>query len=147
MVFSATDVPIQCAFERMRDTTQSCYERCVQNAYGNNKGDGLPNLDNIVFASDRGYWISTLLFLFILAAGAEVIGTIKRTGWFPFTYNRKNEPGKPMNIETRGYKAAFYKTLKYALKSSNGSLLRNLELTAVAYRSGTSSAVSMVLSS
>ena len=110
-------------------------------------GDGLPNLNNVTFASDRGYWTASLLFLYVLAAGADVIGTIKRCAWFPFTFDQNPEPNKSHNVPSKGYKSAFYRWLKFDLHDSQSRLLRNLGLTAVAYRSGTSSYVSLLLSS
>jgi hypothetical protein len=45
----------------------------------------------ITFGSDRGYWTPSLLFLFLLQCGADVVGTIARCFWYPFTFTK----GKP----------------------------------------------------
>jgi hypothetical protein len=74
----------------------------------------------ITFGSDRGYWTPTLLFLFLLQCGADVVGTVARCFWYPFTFTK----GKPsatieadqhnrIEIRMKGAKDVFYKTLTW----------------------------------
>ena len=84
----------------------------MKKLFGGNYGDGMPNLSNVTLASDRGYWSVALLFGFLLRAGANVIGTVKRSPWFPYTYDRKGGDGKPEVICSKGAKNAYYRRLR-----------------------------------
>jgi hypothetical protein len=144
-VHAASSLVIRIDWNRERDTCQSCYKRAVLGLFANRDGDGgLPNLSNVTFNSDRGYWLVDLLFYFLLPAGADVLGTVKRCLWFPYTYDakgtKKQVPGKPLILDPKAYKNCSYKMLKW------GKAPECRELFAFAYRNGTSSVVSLAMS-
>ena len=101
------------------------------------------------WCSDRGYWTPSLLFDFILRCGGDVVGTVARNFWYPFTFikgKRKETDDAAATtadihnrteIPMKGQKDVFYKTLQWA-----GSKIR-----ATCYRSGTGTAVSLAMSS
>jgi hypothetical protein len=149
---AAMDVPIRIDMERERDSPHICYVRQIKKLFGGNCGDGIPNLSNVTVASDRGYWNVTLLFSFLLCAGANVIGTVKRISWFPFTYDRKGGEGKPTVIDPKGAKNAYYRKLKLKnvkglVQQNGGGIDASRALTAVAYRNGSGNNVTMAMSS
>ena len=109
---AAMDVPIRVDMERERDTSHICYVRQMKKLFGGNCGDGIPNLGNVTVASDRGYWSVPLTFGFLLRAGANIIGTVKRSPWFPFTYDRNGGGDKPTCINPKGAKNSYYKKLQ-----------------------------------
>ena len=112
--------------------------RIVNNLYGQKSGGGLPNLTNVTFASDRGYWSLPLVFSFLLKAGADILGTVKRCSWFPFTYETSIQDGDARtSLSLRGMKNAFHKTLKWT----------DSAIEAIAYRSGTGTSMSLAMSS
>lgn len=144
---AAMDVPLRIDFERERDTTSTCFARQIKTLFGGNGGDGIPNLSNVTLASDRGYWNQSLLFDFVVDSGAHVIGTVARSPWFPFTYDRKEEVNKPMPIKSKGLKTAFYKKLLYRkLPGKSNGLANERALTAVAFRNGSGNNVSLAMS-
>jgi hypothetical protein len=148
-VMAAMDCPIRIAWQREKDTSQSCFERSMRELFGQRTGSGLPAMSNVTIASDRGYWIAGLVFSFLLKCGANIIGTVKRSEWFPFTYDKKdsNDPDKPLNIAKKGSKNAFYKKLKLRhLPDFTNTTATNGEVNAVAYRSGTGTTVSLAMS-
>jgi hypothetical protein len=145
---AAMDVPIRIDMERTRDTPHTCYERQMKKLFGGNCGDGIPNLGNVTIASDRGYWNVPLLFGFLLRAGANIIGTVKRANWFPFTYDRKEGGNdKPTVINPKGSKNSWYKKLQLRKLPNFSSADRARDITAVAYRNGSGNNVSLAMSS
>ena len=46
----------------------------------------LSRIIGTTFCSDRGYWSPSLLFDFILNCGGDVVGTVARCFWYPFTF-------------------------------------------------------------
>jgi hypothetical protein len=97
----------------------------------------------ITFGSDRGYWTPSLLFLFLLQCGADVVGTVARCFWYPFTFTKGKQSATQeadqhnrIEIKMKGAKDVFYKTLKWA-----GANIR-----ATCYRPGTGTAVSLAMS-
>jgi hypothetical protein len=74
--YSATDVPVGVVFQREKESVQDSFLRIVGDLFGKSTGNAT-DLHGATFASDRGYWIASLLFK-LLDAGAEIEGTIKR---------------------------------------------------------------------
>ena len=145
---AAMDVPIRIDMERERDTPHTCYKWQMKKLFSGNCGDAIPNLGSVTIASDRGYWNVPLLFGFLLRAGANVIGTVKRCNWFPFTYDRKDGgDDKPVVINAKGSKNSWYKTLQLRKLPSLRSADRVRDITAVAYCNGSGSNVSLAMSS
>jgi hypothetical protein len=143
--YAAVDVPIRIDMERENDNPQTCYERQMRALFGRGRGGLMPDLSNVTVASDRGYWQASLLFSFLLYCGANIIGTVKRNNWFPFTFDRKDEPGKAKNINCKGAKCVYYKKLK--MKKVVSSAGAHREILAVAYRNGSGNNVSLAMSS
>ena len=87
---------------------------------------GPPNLHNTLVSMDRGY-VAPTLFDFIMASGADILGTIKRSPMFPFTYDQTLGNGDTRQlIPKNGLKTIFSKKI----------LLCNKKLTGIAYRDG-----------
>ena len=67
------------SWEKMGLTSTDCYKNIIQLMHGSK-----PNLDRIIFCSDRGYWNLNLV-QYIILNGGDVTGTVKRCYWFPCT--------------------------------------------------------------
>jgi len=141
--FSAIGAILCALFEREGETSTEVYERSVKFLFGSRTGNGAPDLTGLTFCSDRGYWTANLVFDKLLMWGADVVGTVARCFWYPFTFKK----GKPSNddgvdkfnrteISMKGYKDIFYKTLKYF----------HIKIRATCYRTGTGTAVSLAMS-
>ena len=66
-------------WEREKDTSTTMFGQ----RSGDNQPDLQPDLHNITFAFDRGYWTLYLLFNSLLPWGADVVGTVMRCFWYP----------------------------------------------------------------
>ena len=132
-VTSGAMFPLGIEFERAKDTTISCFKRLINTLFG--QGGCEPNLRNVHIHSDRGYMLPILVFEYLLAAGAEIVGTIKRlTFCWPFTYKQHLREGdKQTMIDLKGAPTLFLKFCK-----SSGSRVKTLF--ASAFRNGTDSA-------
>ena len=97
------------AAERIGESSHICFTCLYSNLFGSNSGDqNTPDLQNTKIASDRGYMTSQLVFRFILASGADLIGTVKRAQCWPFTYDKKlSEKDKRTKIESKGAPTRF----------------------------------------
>ncbi|OEU17716.1 hypothetical protein FRACYDRAFT_238144 [Fragilariopsis cylindrus CCMP1102] len=140
---SATGFPLCVMFQREEETQSQVYERMCKRMFGGRTGNGDPNLQGITFGSDRGYWTPTLLFLFLLKCGADVVGTVARCFWYPFTFTKGKVTAIPevdthnrIEIRMKGAKDVFYKTLKWG----------TAKIRATCYRTGTGTAVSLAMS-
>jgi hypothetical protein len=111
--------------------------------FGQRTGAGLPDLQGITFACDQSYWAPGLLFGFLLKCGADVVGTVKRCFWFPFTYGLRGKAKMnkisdvPQFIPLKGYKNVWHKSFTYL----------NTKRQAVFYQSGTGSMLLLAMSS
>ena len=92
---------------------------------------GLPDLGNVVMSSDRGYVTPSLVFDYLLKAGAGFIATVKRMQCWPFTYDQKqlSKNDKRMWVESKGAATLF---LKYINRDG-------IKVTASAFRNGSNS--------
>ena len=75
--YSAICVPVAVHFQREGESVQETYSRSMKSTFGTGVG-GLPNVQGVTLASDRGYWKKGLLFGTMLEAGADIVGTVKR---------------------------------------------------------------------
>ena len=77
--------------------------------------------------SDRGYMIPNLVFEYLVSAGAEVVGTVKRMAQcWPFTYKQTlKENDKRTLIDTKGAPTLFLKWCKAGSKHIFASAFRN----------------------
>lgn len=104
-ITSATGLPLSLQFERKRDSAVSCFKRILNFLFSRTGGsDGVPDLRNVIVASDRGYMVPVLVFQFLIAHGGLFVGTTKRLlqGW-PFTFNQKMKDGdKRQSIDMKG---------------------------------------------
>ena len=90
-------------------------------------------------ASDQGYMTTKLAFEFLLAGGANIIGTVKRAPCWPFTFDQHlKEHDKQSCVDTKGSPSLFLKTTK--IRQSGKTI------TASAFRNGSES-VSNTISS
>jgi len=76
---------------------------------------------------DRGYCLPSLLFDFFIPSGADILGTVKRTPMFPFTYDQKlGQNDIRQLVDKSGFKALFLKKLT----------IKEKQIMAMAYRDG-----------
>ena len=132
-VTSSILFPMGACFERAKDTTLGCFTRLLNSMFG--QGGEQANLRNVHIHSDRGYMLPAVVFEFLLNAGAELVGTIKRMSYcWPFTYKQKLREGdKRTLIDLKGAPTLFLK----CCKSGNQRAKR---LFASAFRNGTDNA-------
>ena len=134
---TAIGIVVCVMFQRESETQTQIYRRMIMFMFGDRCGGGNPNLHRMTFCSDRGYWTSFLVFCMLLFWGADVHGTVKRTHWFPFIYNKLPQGNDAEDkfdrtkVSAKGYRDMFYKTYKYF----NGAVRKTVR--AIAYRSGT----------
>lgn len=116
--------PLGIAMERTKDTTSTCFKRILDFLFAH---DGSTNLRNVTVHSDRGYMIPQLVFEYLIASGANVLGTVKRmTNCWPFTYNQKlSSSDKRTIIDVKGAPALFLKWYKAGAKYIFASAFRN----------------------
>ena len=74
-VSTCLNIPLGIVFEKTKDSTLQCFKRCLDFLFNQN---GETNLRNVSIHSDRGYMIPNLVFEYLIASGAEVVGTVKR---------------------------------------------------------------------
>ena len=143
---SATGLPLCASFQREQESSSEKYEKMMKCMFGSRTGEAAPNLQGITLFSDRGYWTPTLVFDRLLRWGADLVGTVARASWYPFTFSKgKVRPGAEeaadphdrVVVPMRGYKDAFYRTLNWD---------NNVRIRATAYKSGTGTAVSLAMS-
>ena len=117
-------IPLGIRFERMSDKTLDCFKRILDFLFGRS---GVTNLRNIHVHSDRGYMLPNVVFEYLLANGAEVVGTVKRMAQcWPFTYNQKLKPNdKRTLIDVKGAPTLFLKWCKAGCKYLFASAFRN----------------------
>ena len=140
--FSATGSPICAMFEREQETTTNVYERIIRKLFGSRTGNANPNLFGVSFCSDRGYWSLDLLFNKLWKWGADVVGTVARSFWFPFVFDKRDEKkddehGRSV-VSMKGYRDVLYASLTTG---------EERKLQTLAFRSGTGTAVSLAMSS
>lgn len=137
---------VQVGWSQESDTDTTVYQRIVGGLFGIVEGgNNRPKIMNVEFLSDRGYWAIELLFDYMLPTGAAVGGTVKRNGWLPFTYDKKKKDAKIPEgqelLQIDAYKNAYFKQVDIQMR---GGQRRTMQL--VAYRSGTGTSMSLVLS-
>ena len=124
-VSTGTLFPLGICFERTRDSTLNCFRRLLDGLFGSN---GETNLRFVSVHSDRGYMIPNLVFEYLISAGAEVVGTVKRMAQcWPFTYDQKlaGKHDKRTLIESKGAATLFLKWCKTGAKYVFASAFRN----------------------
>jgi hypothetical protein len=138
---SATGIILCVMFQREGESLTQVYERMTKSMFGDQGGNGDPDLHGITFCSDRGYWTPVLVFEMLLRWGADIVGTVARCFWFPFVYSKVPQQGETSDkhnrtqISTKGFRDVFYKTYKHL----------HVRIRAVAFRSGTGN-VSLAMS-
>ena len=98
-----------------------------------------PNLsDKVEIVADRGYWGRDVL-RYLLSKGADLLATVKRLNWYPFTWGKKGSATsaksseKPENIPIDGQPRWYQSTAKHNVGKSG---TKDYQLTATAYRNG-----------
>ena len=110
-----------------------------------------PNLsDKVELIADRGYWGRDML-RYLLSKGADLLGTVKRLNWYPFTWGKKGSAtsakssDRPESIPLDGQPRWYQSTAKHNFGKSS---TKDHQLTVTAYRNGyCKSAIGMTLSS
>ena len=109
--------PLSITWEREQDTSTTTFVRMVKKMFGQRSGDGDPDLNNVTFASDRGCWTPHLLFTCLLPWGADVVGTVMRCFWCPFTCDKMDRAKKDKfdrtQVQMKGCEDAWCKTLSF----------------------------------
>ena len=110
-VSSGLSIPLGIIFEKKRTLQVTVFKQCLTFLFGEN---GIVNLRNVSLHSVRGYMIPSLVFGFLLSAGAEVVGTLKRmAGCWPFTYNQKlKESNRRTSIDEKRGQVYFWNGAK-----------------------------------
>ena len=83
---TSTDIIIRSEHEKSDNNPTKSAKRVV-GGFFSLSGNEL-NLKFLETFVDRGYWVYNVITMFVLA-GSYVYYTIKRCGWFPFTYRQK----------------------------------------------------------
>ena len=135
-VSTGVNIPLGIVFERTKDTSYSCFKRLLDFLFG---GDGSTNLRSVYVHSDRGYMLPNIVFEYLLACGAEVLGTVKRmANCWPFTYNQNvKESDKRTVIDPKGGTTLYMKWCKVG---------RSKPLFASAFRNGSQSVATAISS-
>lgn len=146
--FTGSGVPIHLHYRRKGESEHSSVLETLKYIFRFGEGE-LPNLSGRAeFTADRGF-LQLGVVKYVLSLGCDILGTIKRQKWFPFTFGVKpptNAPSSsdPEFIDVAGAPCVFQKRVKHNLgKRSN----KDHNLTATAFRNGHSSSVAMLLSS
>lgn len=122
-VSSGANIPLGISFERIKDTTEKCFKRLLESLFGQ---DGNTDLRNVLIHSDRGYLLPSLVFKFLIQAGAEVLGTVKRIAGWPFTFDQKLKPSdKRTLVSKKGAATLFMKWCATGTKAIFASAFRN----------------------
>jgi hypothetical protein len=126
--FTASGLPIGIEWERCFDTTTTATKRIISSQLSPMSGENEPPmLMNTEFAMDRGYITPSLLYDFLIPTGADVLGTVKRSPMFPFTYEEKmSQSDTRQSVDPAGFKTRFMKKLT----------INSKEITGLAYRDG-----------
>ena len=132
----ACDLPIQSRFERIDDNGYHAMAGMMKKLFDFDHENQMPNLaGKLVLAFDRQYLEKPLLS-FSLNLGADILGSLKRSGWNPFTFGKENKShlsskkGGPQNIAIQGAKCVFQKTYKHNLGKKGE---KHRKLTATGY--------------
>ena len=143
---SGSGIILCASFQRELESQSSKYEKMMRVMFGSRTGEASPNLQGITLYSDRGYLTPFLVFMILLPWGADTVGTVARTFWYPFTFSKmKQRPGAIADttdphdrviVPMKGYKDALYRTLSWR---------NNVKICATAYKSGTGTAVSLAM--
>lgn len=131
--------PSGIVFEKTYDTSVSCFKRLLNSifAHDDNASRSSGNaFRNLSIHSDRGYMVPSLVFEYLLANGAQVVGTVKRlAGGWPFTFSQNvDENDLRTEIDVKGAPALFLKWCRTKVAGMAGGSRR---LFASAFRSGT----------
>ena len=115
------------AAEKIGESSFICFTRLFNFMFGTNSGgQNVPNMQNVEIASDRGYMTIGLVFAYLITAGADLIGTVKRALSWPFTYDQKlGANDKHTKVESKGAPALFVKTVNESAKMVTASSFRN----------------------
>jgi hypothetical protein len=104
--YTASGLPIGIEWERENDdSTAAATERLIRSQLFPTIGQmGPPSLPNTEFAMDRGYCLPSLLYDFFIPSGADIMGTVKRSPMFPFTYDQKlGRSDTRQSVDTKGF--------------------------------------------
>ena len=117
-------IPIGCVLERSKDKTDQCMKRLLDFHFNKN---GVTNLQSVSVHSDRGYMTPKTVFEYLLASGADVVGTVKRMlKCWPYTFLQTlKENDLRTLIDTKGSPTLYIKVCPDAGKPIYASAFRN----------------------
>jgi len=105
VAYPGSGVPIHVRFARKGETEYHCLMKALQFVFNYSESNNTIDLSQkLIIAADRGYWNKDSL-RYVLERGADVIGTIQRQLFYPYTFGKKvtnEDPNRPHNIETIG---------------------------------------------
>ena len=114
-VTTGANVPLGIVFEKTHDLSVSCFRRLLNFIFrhDDNSKDGNA-FRNVFVHSDRGYMVPSLVFEYLMANGAHVVGTVKRMmGGWPFTFNQHvGSNDLRQEIDAKGAPTLFLKWCK-----------------------------------
>ena len=150
-VSTGANIPLGIVLEKTHDSTLSCFKRLLNFLFRNDSNSRDRNaFRNIIIHSDRGYMVPKLVYEFLMANGANVVGTVKRmAGCWPFTFNQNvRESDQRTKIDPKGAPTLFLKWWKGGSRSRGGATGEGAtrKLFASAFRNGTQSVATAISS-
>ena len=123
-VSTGCTVPLCIVFEKMKDSTITCFKRLLSSLCDSN---GETDLSNVDVGSDRAYMLPNIVFECLIQLGADFVGTIKRSAHcWPFTFNQKlSDNDQRTLIDCKGAPTLFLKFVRVGAKRVWVSAFRN----------------------
>lgn len=112
-ISSGLNIPLGVSFERVKDKTVTCYKRIFASMFGVHGGDEV-DLLNVNVHSDRGYTFPSIVFDYLIACGANVVGTVKRSvQCWPYNFSQRNvDPNdKRTYVDAKGAPTLYLKQI------------------------------------
>lgn len=123
-VSTGANIPLGMVLEKTHDTTLACFKRLLDFLFNNDCNARDRNaFRNVTLHSDRGYMVPSLVFEYLMANGANVVGTVKRmAGCWPFTFNQKTrDTDLRTMVDPKGAPTLFLKWSKGGSRSRGGA--------------------------
>ena len=120
--WTGTGMPLHFKCEQVNETSAGCAEWLLNSMFGR---AGHTDLRNITVALDRGYWILSFL-MFILRLGGDIIGTVMRSAWYPFTWDQpQSSEDERRRLSSKGWRSIFRASTKVGERTVTAATSRN----------------------
>lgn len=105
--------PMGFIFERVGENQVKCFKRLLNQMFGSNSLNEMPDLNGVMNFSDRGYTIEETIFDYLVPSGASFLHTAKRISPFPFNWGKKskNRSDRRTYLSETGSPALFIKEI------------------------------------